>query len=43
MVNNRSVDILLVEDNWGDVTLITQALAETVLTLIEGRFKSAIS
>ncbi len=29
MVNNRGVDILLVEDNRGDVTLITQALAET--------------
>ncbi len=29
MANNRSVDILLVEDNRGDVTLITQALAET--------------
>ncbi len=29
MANNRSVDILLVEDNLGDVTLITQALAET--------------
>ncbi len=29
MANNRSVDILLVEDNPGDVTLITQALAET--------------
>ncbi len=29
MPNNRSVDILLVEDNRGDVTIITQALAET--------------
>lgn len=29
MANNKSVDILLVEDNPGDVTLITQALAET--------------
>ncbi len=29
MANNRSVDILLVEDNWGDIKLITQALAET--------------
>ncbi len=29
MANNRSVHILLVEDNRGDVTLITQALAET--------------
>ncbi len=29
MANNRSVDILLVEDNRGDVMLITQALAET--------------
>ena len=29
MANNKSVDILLVEDNRGDVTLITQALAET--------------
>jgi CheY-like chemotaxis protein len=29
MANNRSVDILLAEDNQGDVTLITQALAET--------------
>ncbi len=29
MANNRNIDILLVEDNRGDVTLITQALAET--------------
>ncbi len=29
MANNKSVDILLVEDNRGDVPLITQALAET--------------
>ncbi len=29
MANKRSVDILLVEDNRGDVVLITQALAET--------------
>ncbi|MEE8413318.1 MAG: response regulator [Dehalococcoidales bacterium] len=29
MVNSRRVDILLVEDNPGDVMLITQALAET--------------
>ncbi len=29
MANNRGVDILLVEDNPGDVSLITQALAET--------------
>ncbi len=29
MANSRSVDILLVEDNPGDVMLITQALAET--------------
>ncbi len=29
MADNKSVDILLVEDNRGDVTSITQALAET--------------
>jgi len=29
MANNKELDILLVEDNPGDVALITQALAET--------------
>jgi CheY-like chemotaxis protein len=29
MTSNRSVDILLVEDNRGDVAVITQALADT--------------